>query len=789
MNDAETSELFAGRFRLGEELGAGAVGRTYRATDLVRQEPVAVKLVHDDLAAAAGGLPGLVPLLRAAARLGHPALGQLHDFNLWEGRVYLSLELLRGPTLDRLLPEGRRWTLSAAARALRPVAEALAHAAPAGAHRSLRPGHLHWLPGPGDPGSEGRFKLADFGLGGLLTRAQRVGDATLRGHSPYLAPEILTGTGDADEAADRFAFGQLWLAMVRGEPLLPGQDLAGVEPGRELALLRRLLATRPTDRPASWPEVLAELAPPAPTGHRWRFPRTGPRRWRAAAGALALSLAAVAGFQVWRTTQRSVPAASLPEELRAEWAAWDAQRLNLLARAAAWPDWLPTVQTHFAPVRDWTLARDWWRATESPPRRPDLRAGAEQRLRQALGALREEASAADRALAARAALAPWADQAALVLAEPGPALHLPAGTAALGPADDAFRDQRFQDAAEQLERELGSTTNAWQQAAAEHETAAGAALEAWRGSLRTRGWPETEPNRDLTGELAAARAARGTNDWPGAFRRWREVRSHADAWLAELRAVPPAAPGQRENSLGLRFAPVGPLWVAVWETRVLDFAAFVAETGHDSRYYWRREAADDGPTHPVVMITPEDARAFCRWLTQREAARGGWPAGAEYRLPTDAEWSAFAGLAPEPEATPDARSLNAPDHWPWGAGARTAGSGNYHTPLHFAELAEPHRRRTDQFVRTAPVGSFPPSVHGLHDLGGNVWEFVSDFLQPEFAAAVRGGHTARGGSFRTAGADRMRTGHRHQVENNDEDVGFRLVLAGGWPSGPERPAP
>jgi formylglycine-generating enzyme required for sulfatase activity len=74
---------------------------------------------------------------------------------------------------------------------------------------------------------------------------------------------------------------------------------------------------------------------------------------------------------------------------------------------------------------------------------------------------------------------------------------------------------------------------------------------------------------------------------------------------------------------------------SIWETRVKDFEAFVKESG----YAWS-EMADfaQGPDHPVVKVSWNDASAFCAWLSKKE--------GRQYRLPTDEEWDTAVGKLP-----------------------------------------------------------------------------------------------------------------------------------------------
>jgi hypothetical protein len=118
------------------------------------------------------------------------------------------------------------------------------------------------------------------------------------------------------------------------------------------------------------------------------------------------------------------------------------------------------------------------------------------------------------------------------------------------------------------------------------------------------------------------------------------------------------------NTLGMKFVPLvgtGVLFSAC-DTRVQDFEAFVTDTNYNatggmwslgkdgweqSGATWREPGFSQGPTHPVVGVSWNDAKKFCEWLTRREQAFGMLPGGRVYRLPTDAEWSAGVGLQGE----------------------------------------------------------------------------------------------------------------------------------------------
>jgi formylglycine-generating enzyme required for sulfatase activity len=118
--------------------------------------------------------------------------------------------------------------------------------------------------------------------------------------------------------------------------------------------------------------------------------------------------------------------------------------------------------------------------------------------------------------------------------------------------------------------------------------------------------------------------------------------------------------------------------------------------------------------HPVVHLAYEDALAYAAW--------------AGKRLPTEAEWE-FA-----------ARGGLAGKVYPWGDEFRPAGQwmANSHQG-HFPDRDS----AADGIAGIGPVGRFPPNAYGLFDVAGNVWEWVTDWYQPDYYATLAAAGVAR----------------------------------------------
>jgi serine/threonine protein kinase/formylglycine-generating enzyme required for sulfatase activity len=261
------------------------------------------------------------------------------------------------------------------------------------------------------------------------------------------------------------------------------------------------------------------------------------------------------------------------------------------------------------------------------------------------------------------------------------------------------------------------------------------------------------------------------------------------------------------NSLGMKFVPVpilgGPTGPArnasrsdagggqrvlfsVWDTRVQDYATFAAESKRD----WQKPEFEQGPTHPAVMVSWEDATAFCAWLTDRERKAGKLGANESYRLPSDHEWSCAAGVGEQEDAEllPAENELRKTKAlYPWGsAWPPPPGAGNYASeemlPLIATKKSSVSKGLIagyhDGYANTSPVGSFASNRFGLYDMSGNVWQWCEDWHEKEKTNRVR-----RGGSWNSTlpnhlGPSKRHTGTASWLHNS---FGFRCVLAGSAP--------
>ena len=235
---------------------------------------------------------------------------------------------------------------------------------------------------------------------------------------------------------------------------------------------------------------------------------------------------------------------------------------------------------------------------------------------------------------------------------------------------------------------------------------------------------------------------------------------------AGKKSTPPKA---FTNTLGMKFVSVPGTEVAfcIWETRVKDYATYAAANEGVDAGWKKPEFFDEDykqeETHPVVNVSWNDANAFCAWLTKKELAEGKIKEGQKYRLPTDAEWSVAVGLGQEKGNTPKEKNWGIKDVYPWGKEwPPPNGAGNYHGSL-----------KVDKFEYTSPVGSFAANKLGLHDMGGNVWEWCED----KYSTVP----VLRGASWGNSDIGGLLSSCRYynSPDYRNYNVGFRCVLVSG----------
>jgi formylglycine-generating enzyme required for sulfatase activity len=196
-----------------------------------------------------------------------------------------------------------------------------------------------------------------------------------------------------------------------------------------------------------------------------------------------------------------------------------------------------------------------------------------------------------------------------------------------------------------------------------------------------------------------------------------------------LMGAPDDEPGRYPEEGPVRAVKVPRFAVAKYDVTRGQWAAFVAATNRpvpagcswtaratgmepDPKGSWKDTGFEQTDAHPVVCVGWQDAQDYVRWLGART--------GHRYRLLSEAEWE-YAARAGTRTA------------YPWGSRA-----DHEHANYGADKCCSGSASGRDAWAYTSPVGAFPPNAFGLHDMHGNVLQWVQDCFTPNYDASAPG---------------------------------------------------
>ena len=331
---APLREALQGRYAFERELGRGGMATVYLAHDLRHDRPVALKVLHPELAVSLGD-DRFQREIKLAARLQHPHILTVHDSGEAAGQLWFTMPYVEGESLRDRLRRERQLPVDEALRITREAALALDYAHQEGVvHRDIKPENLLLT-------KDGSTLVADFGIARVLGADEHLtqtGSST--GTPAYMSPEQASGDKPVDARTDEYSLGCVLYEMLAGEPPFTGSTAWAIiakwftEPvpsvrarrpdvseGVDLAI-QRALAQSAADRFATMAEFLRALqgAPtgftPVPTPTASRSPAAA-GRWRAPVAAIMLGLGVLVAGAVfaWRRTHAGVSESAGPRVL------------------------------------------------------------------------------------------------------------------------------------------------------------------------------------------------------------------------------------------------------------------------------------------------------------------------------------------------------------------------------------------------------------------------------------------------------------------------------------------
>ncbi len=266
-------QILAGRYEIVGQLGSGGMSRVYRARDReLAGDEVAIKTLLVPAIGHSEDAERLLREVRICRRLTHPNIVRVHDLGRFPGGIFVTMEILDGEGLDRVIRRQAPLELGRAKKILGEIAAALAEAHHLKViHRDLKPSNVMLV---GD-----RVKVLDFGIArmadGSTANLTRTGEVV--GSPMFMAPEQIQGQPLAG-TADLYALGVIGYTLLTGQEPFRGEtstsivlkhlhepppDLGGLRPDLPSAwieLIGRLLAKKPEDRPQSAEELMASIA-------------------------------------------------------------------------------------------------------------------------------------------------------------------------------------------------------------------------------------------------------------------------------------------------------------------------------------------------------------------------------------------------------------------------------------------------------------------------------------------------------------------------------------------------
>ncbi|MCW2860793.1 MAG: hypothetical protein JWP48_2501 [Actinoallomurus sp.] len=218
--DPLVGQVLDGRYRVQARIAQGGMATVYVGHDTKLERTVALKVMHANLVGDEEFVRRFIAEAKHAAALSHPSVVAVYDQGTSKGYVFLAMEYVPGRTLRALLTERGRLGPRQALEIMQPVLAALGAAHRAGlVHRDVKPENVLL-------NSDGRIKVADFGLARAESASKQTKTGMLIGTVGYLAPEQVI-SGDADARTDVYAAGIMLFELLTGrQPHQGGSPLS-----------------------------------------------------------------------------------------------------------------------------------------------------------------------------------------------------------------------------------------------------------------------------------------------------------------------------------------------------------------------------------------------------------------------------------------------------------------------------------------------------------------------------------------------------------------------------------
>ena len=209
-----------GKYRIVEQVGEGAMGVVYRATDPVLNRPVAVKVMCDAVARDDDLRGRFLREAQAAGSLQHPNVITIYDFGEVDGHLFIAMEFVEGQDLEDLAAQNVALPLIDKLDIVIDVLSGLAFAHKRGiVHRDIKPANIRI-------DDEGRARVMDFGIA-HLSASSMTRTGIMVGTPAYMAPEQIVGT-PVSPATDLFSVGTVLYELLSGSKPFQAETIQGI---------------------------------------------------------------------------------------------------------------------------------------------------------------------------------------------------------------------------------------------------------------------------------------------------------------------------------------------------------------------------------------------------------------------------------------------------------------------------------------------------------------------------------------------------------------------------------
>lgn len=401
--DPLLGRVFEGKYRLDDRLGGGGMGTVYRATHLLIDRPVALKVLSQRFVGDQTAQQRFRREARAAGRMQHPNAVTVTDFGATEdGYLYIVMELLEGRTLRDLLAHEAPLDPARAVSLMLQVCAAVGAAHEAGLiHRDLKPANIFIEQRPNLPAV---VKVLDFGVAKFAVEEHEDDFDTLTqvgaiiGTPRYMSPEQCSGAAQLTPAADVYSLGIILYEMLTGvapfnaetplaialkhvsEAPVPPREIVDSIPIELQQVIMHALAKNPPDRPANGTELRRELHATAEalgfehadSAHSTTLEDLRNAGTESPSGRLVIDLATLRQVQAasgnisagpLENVPRNVPAPSRAESARPEF-----NRVNVSLerpRTTRWQWLVAATVLLIVIVGSGVLAARWWRGNST----------------------------------------------------------------------------------------------------------------------------------------------------------------------------------------------------------------------------------------------------------------------------------------------------------------------------------------------------------------------------------------------------------------------------------------